>query len=172
MIWITRRKPAGWSVWFPPGGVADLEELPRELRAVLEKPDFSDAVVARLFPQAYRDDAEKEAEYQRLLRDDLLRRKLEGVEAFERTLRGRKEKKMLGLALTRVDLTEEDLALWLGFLHDMRLVIGTRLDITDETWEKGVDPADPHAGELLLLHRLAFIEEAILEALRESEKLE
>jgi hypothetical protein len=172
MIWITRRKPAGWTVWFPPGGIADLVKLPGEMRRILEKRDFADKVTARLFPQAYRDDPEAEAEYQRLLRDDLLGRKLEAVDAFERTLRARKEKSLFGLGLVRVDLGDEDLTLWLGFLHDMRLVVGTRLDITDETWERGVDPEDPNADELLLLHRLAFIEEAIIGALRETEKLE
>ncbi len=171
MIWISKKKDGGWTVWFPAGEVTDLARLPGELRKVLESPDFSSQVIARLFPQAYRDDPEREAEYQRLLRDDLLRRKLEGVESFERTLAGRKEtKKLFGFSLVQVELADEDLTLWLGFLHDMRLVIGTRLDITDESWERKIDPRDPHAEEFLLLHRLAYIEETIIQALRKSEK--
>jgi hypothetical protein len=174
MIFLRRRKGGGWTAVLPPGSLELLEGLPRRLREVLEKPDFGDAVVARLFPQAYRHDPEAEAEFQRLLRDDLLRRKLDGIEAFERTLGGRRERNALfGLRIGRfaeVDLTDEDLALWLGFLHDMRLLIGTRLDITDESWEKEI-PRGPEAEEHLLLHALAYMEEKILEALRKAEGL-
>ena len=173
MFWITRKKGGGWTVWFPSGEMTDIAALPAELRKLLESPDFSDAVVRRLFPQAHRDDPEAEAEYVQLLRDDLLRRKLETIDIFERTLRVRRGKKLLGgVALVEVDLAEEDLSAWLGVHHDLRLLIGTRLDITEEVWEKGVNPKDPHARELEMLHRLAFLEEVIIEALRESEELE
>jgi hypothetical protein len=172
MFWMIRRKGGGWTALFPPGGAEDLVGLPGRLRAVLEKPDFGDKVVARLFPQAFRDDPEAEAEYQGLLREDLLRRKIEGVEAFARTMDHRRERKVLfGVRLIEVALTDEELTLWLGFLHDMRLLIGTRLDITDEGWQEDV-PAGPEGEEYRLLHRLAYMEEAILEALREAERLE
>jgi hypothetical protein len=172
MILLRKRKDGGWTAILPPGSVEVLEKLPGRLRAVLEKPDFGDQVVARLFPQAYRDDPEAEAEYGRLMRDDLLARKLEGIDSFERTFAGRRERKgLLGTRIGRffeVDLSGEDLTLWLGFLHDMRLLIGTRLDITDESWEREI-PEGPEAEEHMLLHALAYMEEAILEALRKAE---
>jgi hypothetical protein len=174
MILLRKRKDGGWTAILPPGSVELLEKLPGRLRAVLEKPDFGDKVIARLFPQAYRDDPEAEVEYQRLLRDDLLQKKLDGIDSFERTLKGRREKKgLLGTRIGRfaeLDLSGEDLTLWLGFLHDMRLLIGTRLDITDESWEREI-PSGPEAEEHLLLHVLAYMEEAILEALRKSDGL-
>jgi len=173
MIWISKKKGGGWTIWFAAGEISELEKLPDELRKVLTNPDFSRSVIARLFPQAYRHDPEREAEFQRLLRNDLLQRKLEGVEAFEKTLAARREtKKLLGFSLVQVDLAAEDLTLWMGFFHDMRLVIGTRLDITDQSWEKGVDPRNPRAEEFNLLHKLAYIEETIIQALRKSEKFE
>jgi hypothetical protein len=172
MIWISKRKKGGWTLWFPAGEVTDLVKLPGELRKILQKPDFSDRLVARLFPPAYQDDPDAEAEYQHLLREDLLQRKLEGIEAFDRTLRKRRENRLpFGLSMVEVDLTDGDLTLWLGFLHDMRLVIGTKLDITDESWEEEIDPGDPDAGEYQMLHRLAYLEEAILQALRKAENL-
>jgi hypothetical protein len=172
VFWLTPRRGGGWTALFPPGGVTDLLDLPARLRGVLEKPDFSDAVVARLFPPAYRDDPRANDEYQGLLRDDLRRRKLEGVEAFERTLGARRERKaVFGVKLTEVELTDEDLTLWLGFLHDMRLLIGTRLDLTDDGWQDDMPPG-PEGDEHRLLHRLAYIEESIVEALRDSEKLD
>jgi hypothetical protein len=151
MILLRKRKDGGWTAILPPGSAEVLEKLPCRLRAVLEKPDFGDKVIARLFPQAYRDDPEAEAEYQRLLR--------------------REKKGLLGTRIGRyaeVDLSGEDLTLWLGFLHDMRLLIGTRLDITDESWEREV-PSGPEAEEHLLLHLLAYMEEAILEGLRKAD---
>ena len=167
-----KRKGRGWTVWLAAGAVPELLKLPARLREVLKKPDFADTVVARLFPPAYGKDPQAEAEYQHLLREDLLQRKLKGVESFERTLERRQEVKLLlGPPLVQVDLAEEDLSLWLGFFHDMRLLIGTRLDITDESWERRIDPRDPDAEELILLHGLAYLEEAIVEALRGSEKL-
>jgi hypothetical protein len=173
MMWITRRKTGGWTVLLPGGELKDLEKLPADLRKLLESPDFSSAVVRRLFPAAYLDDPRAEAELQGLLREDLVRKKMEGVEAFERTLRARREKRIFrGLVLVEVDLTDEDLALWLGFLHDIRLTIGNRLDITEDLVEKRIDPRHPHAREMELLHRLAWLEELILQALREAEKIE
>lgn len=172
MISIQKKKGGGWTVWMAADFVPLIAGLPGELRKLLENPDFSDQAVARLFPLAYLDDPQAEQEYQRLLRDDFLKRKREAIEAFEKTLAGRKEiETPLGFTVARLELAEEDLALWLGFFHDMRLVIATRLDISDESWEVEDDPDDPHAQEYLLLHRLGYCEEMMVKALREAEGL-
>ncbi len=172
MIWISKKKKGGWTLRFPAGEVTDLESLPGKLRQILQKPDFGDKVVARLFPQAFPNNEQAEAEYQELLREDLLQRKLEGIEAVEKTLKKRRKGKSLSFVpMVQVDLTDEDLTLWLGFLHDMRLVIGTRLDITDESWGEDVDLDHPQAEELLMLHRLAYLEEVIIQALRKAENI-
>ena len=54
----------------------------------------------------------------------------------------------------------------------MRLTIGTALDITDESWESGLDPNDPNFDEILLLNQLSYFEEALIQAIREAEELE
>lgn len=171
-------------MWLVAGEVTELLRLPARLREVLEKPDFSSKVMERLFPRAFSEDPEAEADYQGLLRHDLLRQKLEGVAAFEKSLGSRKEFKLppdllarleLGeedFHLVQLDLADEDLSFWLGFFHDLRLLIGTKLDVTDESWEEEIDPRDPEAAEIGLLHRLAYFEETIVQALREAERLE
>lgn len=183
MIWIAKNPEGGWRAWILAAEMDYLLHLPARLREVLGKPDFTSKVLERLFPRAFPDDPQAEADYQALLRDDLLRQKLENVEAFEKCLASRKEFKLppavmaqleLGgeeAKLVQVDLAEEDLSRWLSTFHDLRLLIGTKLDVTDESWEKEIDPRDPEAHELQLLHRLAYFEEMIIEALREAERL-
>ena len=90
-MWIRKKKGGGWKVWLVAGEVSELMGLPARLREALGTPDFSSKVVERLFPHAFTDDPEAEEEYQRLLRKDLLRQKLEGVEAFEKSFQSRKE---------------------------------------------------------------------------------
>ncbi|MCB9374182.1 MAG: DUF2017 family protein, partial [Microthrixaceae bacterium] len=71
-----------------------------------------DPVLRRLFPTAYPDDAELDAEYQGLVRDDLLEGRLAAIDVVEET----------------VDadvITEEQLLAWMGAVNDLRLVIGT-----------------------------------------------
>src|SRR5438093_12988754 len=93
-----------------------LRSLPGQLRQLLEANDPS---VGRLFPPAYRDDPERSEEYRRLVRDDLLTAHLEALEVMEATLDA-----------TR--LTEDQLASWLSAVNDLRLVLGTRPDVTDD----------------------------------------
>ena len=79
MLRVRREKNGLLTVSLDRGTAEVLRELPQRLRAVLQRRDFSDRVVNRLFPKAYRSKSE-ETEYRRLLGQDLLKRKLEGVE--------------------------------------------------------------------------------------------
>ena len=177
MLWINKKKPAGWSVYMVADLLQSLSDLPVELRRLLKKTDFSDKVLMRLFPRAYENDSPAEEEYQRLLREDFVRQKLEGIDCFEKSIARRSEVKTdLGFSIARMDLAEEELAMWLGFFHDLRLLIATRLDITDENWsgenwEEVADSSNPEAKQHLLLHHLSYFEEMIVQALRESEQL-
>jgi hypothetical protein len=136
-----------------------LRDLPTRMRAVLERPDFASGPASRLFPKAY-EDPEKEAEFQRLLGDDLRHRKLQSVATFENSLgkwkaRGRKIE-------IQVDASAFDL--WLGFVNDMRLVLGAALDIQNDEWGRSFDPTHPRASEFELLHYLSWLEESLLAA--------
>ena len=60
--------------------------LTGELRALLTDPDPGDEaqrLIVRLFPVAYPDDDEMEAEYQRLMREELVGSKLAALDAVD-----------------------------------------------------------------------------------------
>lgn len=128
-----------------------LRSLPAQLREILST---DDPAVGRLFPPAYADDPERSAEYLSLVRDDLLGGHLEALQVMESTLDARR-------------LTEEQLASWLGAVNDLRLVLGTKLDVTEETYERDVTEGDQDAPGLALYFYLGWLEEQIVEALAE-----
>jgi Domain of unknown function (DUF2017) len=141
--------------------VAVLRGLPEQLRAVLTE-ETDDPVNRRLFPPAYLEpeDAERDAEYRRLMHDELVQRKLANLELVTGTL-------ARGSSTVRrwtVDLTAEEAAAWLGVLNDLRLALGVRLDITED-FDGRVDEDDPRAPAMHLLSYLGWLEEHLLEAL-------
>jgi Domain of unknown function (DUF2017) len=141
--------------------VAVLRGLPEQLRALLTDAG-DDPVNRRLFPPAYLepDDAERDAEYRRLMHDELVTAKLANLELVTDTL-------ARGSATVRrwtVDLTEDEASAWLGVLNDLRLALGVRLEITED-FDGRVDDADPRAPAMHLLSYLGWLEEHLLEAL-------
>jgi hypothetical protein len=50
-------------------------------------------------------------------------------------------------------------------LTDLRLAIGTRLDVTEEKMSDDIDPDDPEAAALSVLHWLGWVQGTILEAI-------
>jgi hypothetical protein len=141
--------------------VTVLRGLPEQLRAVLAEA-ADDPVNRRLFPPAYLepDDAERDAEYRRLMHDDLVQAKLANLEVVSGTLaRGTPT-----MRRWTVDLTVEEATAWLGVLNDLRLALGVRLEITED-FDGQVDDADPRAPAMHLLSYLGWLEEHLLEAL-------
>jgi hypothetical protein len=141
--------------------VAVLRGLPEQLRAVLTE-GADEPVNRRLFPPAYLEpeDAERDAEYRRLMHDELVQAKLANLEVVTGTL----ERGTPTLRRWTVDLTEEEATAWLGVLNDLRLALGVRLDITED-FDGQVDEADPRAPGMHLLSYLGWLEEHLLEAL-------
>ncbi|MET7574163.1 DUF2017 domain-containing protein [Streptomyces sp. NPDC005492] len=102
----------------------------------------ADPVLRRLFPDAYTDpeqapdspqDAEEKlahsAEFRRFTENDLRAGKRENALAVVRTLDSLTPSGDGGAVLK---LTPDESRQWLGSLNDLRLAIGSRLDITDE----------------------------------------
>jgi hypothetical protein len=114
-----------------------------------------DPTLRRLFPPAYEGDDESEAEYRRLVHDELQE--------------GRREALLL-LAETagRDRLTAEELDAWLRALTDLRLALGTRLDVTQDTYAREIDPRDPDAYELSVFGYLSWLQEQAVEAAAQS----
>ncbi len=127
-----------------------LAELAAELDGRLAG-DAGAPDLARLFPTAYAEDPEDEREYQLLVRDELLAGRREALRVFTATLE-------------RETLTEEEIEAWLRVLNDLRLVLGTRLDVREETLVRPLDPGDPDAPELALYAYLSWLQEQAVEA--------
>jgi hypothetical protein len=119
-----------------------LRILYNELDQLLGQDDPS---LRRLFPPAYDQDPEFDAEYQRLMREDLLDRRRAALATMLRTL-------------DNDELTEEELTGWLGALNDFRLVLGTQLDVSEE--DLFID-----TPEQALYHYLGYLEESVVSAL-------
>jgi Domain of unknown function (DUF2017) len=127
-----------------------LRTLLAELRALLDG-DTSEPMLRRLFPPGYEDDVEEESEYQRLMHGELLAGRREALRVLEATL-GRER------------LREEELHAWLGALNDLRLVLGERLEVTEDVYERELDPHDPEAFELAVYAYLSWLLEQVVEA--------
>ena len=142
--------------------VAILKGLPDQLRTVLAE-GADEPVNQRLFPPAYLDvaDVEHDAEYHRLMHDDLVEEKLANLDLVGATLaRGSSS-----VRRWTVELTGEEAAAWLAVINDLRLALGVRLDITED-YDGDVDDSDPRAPALRLLSYLGWLEEQLLEALQ------
>jgi hypothetical protein len=127
-----------------------LRRLPNELLALLAA-DPDDPTLRRLRPSAYEDDAEAEGEYKRLMEDELQ----EGRRAALR---------VLAETAASDRLTAEELDAWLRALTDLRLALGTRLDVTEDTYAREIDPRDPNAHELAIFAYLSWLQEQAVEA--------
>ncbi|MGQ0830914.1 MAG: DUF2017 family protein [Microthrixaceae bacterium] len=128
-----------------------LGALVKQLRELLVA-TTDDPSVRRLFPTAYHDDPERDREYQQLVRDELLARRLDALTTVESTL--------------GVDSLDDDqLSAWLRALNDLRLVLGTRLD-ADETPVE-LDPDDPDAPLFAVYDYLGFLLSEVVDALSE-----
>jgi hypothetical protein len=127
-----------------------LRSLREELQLLLED-DPDDPDLRRLFPPAY-GDAEEEAEYRRLVGDELLEGRRQALETLRATV-------------DRDRLTPDEAQAWLTALNDVRLVLGTRLGVTEETFLAGVRLRDPRARELAVYAYLSWLQEQLVEEL-------
>jgi hypothetical protein len=130
-----------------------LRGLPDQLRNLIENEDpTSDPAMARLYPPAYEDDPIRNLEFERMAGDDLTSQRLSSINAMEGSI--------------DADLlSEEQLQSWLGVLNDLRLVLGTRLEITEETTERDFAEGDPRASTFALYGYLTWLVDAIVRAL-------
>ena len=134
--------------------------LPAEERAVLaslpaqlgDALDAGEETLFRLFPPAFADDAEADAEYRRLVGRSLEDGKRAALAELERTA-------------DATELTEAELSSWLGAIESLRLALGTQLDVTEETYLTAIDPNDPDLPRHALYHWLSWLQEEVVAAL-------
>lgn len=113
-----------------------------------------DPDLIRLFPPAYLDDAEHESEYQHYMRDELVKRRMESLSVVEETVDAER-------------LSEEQVLMWMKVINDIRLILGTKLDVSeDDDAVSSMPPTDPRAPLAALYWFLSFLLESTIDALQ------
>ncbi|MEA2463997.1 MAG: hypothetical protein QOJ98_1744 [Acidobacteriota bacterium] len=125
-----------------------IASLAAQLRDLLVS-DETDGL-ERLFPPGYANDPDREQEYQQLTHDELLTKRLASVDIVEQTV-------------TQRSLDEDQINAWMGAVNDLRLVLGTRLDVTEEMDDIELD--DPRAAAFAVYHYLTHLLAEIVNAL-------
>jgi|BarGraNGADG00212_1021973.scaffolds.fasta_scaffold17155_3 hypothetical protein len=129
-----------------------IDDLATTLEADALAPD--DPVRRRLFPDGYRDDDAASAEFRALTETSLL---------TDRTGRARGCARQLAGGATVLELEADDGERWIQVLNDLRLALGTRLDITED--ESELDPDDPDFEQRSLYHWLTAVQDSLVRAL-------
>lgn len=120
-----------------------------------ERPE--DPALARLFPDAYLDDADAAAEFRRFTERPLRETKMAHATTAIETLRRSGDK---------VTLSADEAVAWLGALNDVRLALGTRLGVTEEGMEEfaALPDDDPRAATFHVYDWLTYLQETLVRA--------
>jgi hypothetical protein len=116
-----------------------------------------DPVLARLFPDGYRDDAESAVEFRRYTESALRDGKREAAEMVLASVREPGD----------ITLDGDQAKAWLRALNDVRLALGTRLEITEESYERmgELDWDDPKFPMYSMYDWLTFLQESLVRAM-------
>ncbi|MBK5330860.1 MAG: DUF2017 family protein [Ilumatobacteraceae bacterium] len=119
--------------------------------------ESGDPRLIRIFPPAYHlaNDAEADAEYQRLMREDLVASRLAGITTVNAALQ---EPGPVG---------EETMIAFIQAINGLRLVLGTMLDVVEDHDPDEVDDDDPLVGEHHLYNFLSWLLDWAVRALAE-----
>ncbi len=115
----------------------------------------TDRVLARLLPDFHREDATLSGGLRALHEPELVAVK-EGVAGV-----------VLDTCPTRggrVRLSDEQAQAWLSALNDVRLALGTVLEVTEDMPDE-LPPDDPRAPHLGVYHWLTWVQESLIDAL-------
>jgi hypothetical protein len=154
---VRRARGGGFDLRIPPDERELLRSVGPQLRELLQREAASaqeggDSAVSRLFPVAYPTDDDRQTEYRLLVHDELLASHLGALAVLEET--------------THADhLDEDQLSAWMRALNHIRLVLGTRLDVTEEGDERPLSPRDPRASAFAVYDYLTYLQGEIIEAL-------
>ena len=129
-----------------------LTELLDELEGLLDDPE--DPELRRLFPPAYSEPTDDE-QYRSLVRDQLVSGRSKALATVRATL-----------SSDTLDADQADQ--WLRALNDMRLLLGTRWDVTEQLDYGKLDLDEPRGRELAVYGYLSWLQEQLVEALEPS----
>ena len=162
--WVRRDRAGRLVMRFEPPEAETLVAVIADLQTVLEAGAGNDPVSRRLFPRAYLDPTEEEAEdqWQSLVQPDLLRTRLDALASVTGSLNSAPATRRGHLEIA---LDEAAQAQWLGVLNDARLALGTALDITEDTELDHFDADDPRRGSFYLYSALTALQGELIDAL-------
>jgi Domain of unknown function (DUF2017) len=129
-----------------------LETLLDDLAGALQTLPDDDPVRERLFPAAYRDDDKAAAEYRSLTEESLRE---------DRAVRLGECRAELPSGAGDVDLDDRAAQRWLTVLTDLRLAIGTRLNVAEDD-DPAIDPADPDAQLRAIYQWLTALQDSLV----------
>ncbi len=148
-----------------------LIDLYRQMHNLLETPDVpenddplaalvgltgprqepTDPAVARLFPNAYLEDKDAAKDFRRYTEPDLRNEKLQNLDLATNSLEQISE---------TIDLDALEVKAWLKSLNDLRLVLGTRIGISEDYREEMADDPGFH-----LYDYLTYLQGSLIDAL-------
>ena len=116
----------------------------------------TDKALARLLPNAYGDDPEAALDFRRYTEADLRAGKIAHAEAMLATLPAND---------ARIVLNREQVDAWLFALNDLRLALGTRLEVTEDLDPGDLDDEDERLHGLEVFGWLGLVQETLVEHL-------
>jgi hypothetical protein len=140
------------------GDLDDLDDLELLLDPQTELTTPDDPILARLLPDGYRDDPDAAGEFRRYTESSLRDSKREAAQTLLDTLPSQGGP---------VRLSADEAQAWLRALNDVRLAIGTRLDVTEDFEEQlaAIDPEDPRAAAFEVYGWLGAVQASLVQAL-------
>ena len=142
-----------------------LQRIATDLSSIIAAPPAGD-LADRLYPRAYLDPTEDtaELEFQSLVHEDLSSARVEALQRIAIGVHGAADPD--SDAYVDVAVAADDEMGWVTALNDARLVIGTTLDVDEET--EPDYPADDPRHELGLLYQwLGWMQQELLDVLSE-----
>ena len=124
----------------------------------VEAPD--DPALRRLLPDAYADET-LSGEFRRLMDGELRKQKTEALDEMRDAVEGS------GEGGVKLRLAPQQAETWLQALNDIRLVLGTRLDVTEDLEDRWaqIGPDDPMGPLLAAYEWLGWLQESVVLAL-------
>jgi hypothetical protein len=134
-----------------------LTSLFEDLAEVVEGDSFEagDPVRERLFPVGYRDDAAASDDFRDLTETSLRTERVQRARACADDIDGAGE----------ISLDADAAERWIQALNDLRLALGTRLHITDETDVANIDGSHPQAPQWNVYYWLTGLQDGIVRRL-------
>jgi hypothetical protein len=152
---LVRRKGVDrYELHFPDWLREELGHLLDQLRQLLTGDAPDDDRLTRLFPNAYLNDPTAEAEYQGFMRADLVSSRVAAIAIVEESLY---DEAVDGAKLNA----------WMAAINDVRLVLGTLLEVSEDSDHAGLDESHPNFGGFVLYDQLTFVLGEIIDALSE-----